>query len=161
MTPEKAAARRPLSFRARGWVDSPVVLAVRAALVVLAAAVIAWMATQLTAVSAQERLNEIAFRATGDPTVEELTEADELVEKAERFNADRTPSLTRNVIYLRSGAVGPALRGFEAITREEPENVAAWTLLARAADRQQDEALAARARARQAELAPPVPAAPR
>ena len=38
----------------------------------------------------------------------------------------------------------------------EPENLEAWALLARAA-RTEDPALAARARARQRELAPPVP----
>jgi hypothetical protein len=137
------------------------VLAVRAVMLVLAAAVIAWSATQLAAVKAQERLTAIAFRPVGDPTPAELRETRSLVETGERLNADRQPSLLRGVIVLRAGDAAAATREFAALTRDEPENLPAWALLARAAGEQGDQALAARARARQTALAPPVPPAPR
>jgi hypothetical protein len=139
----------------------PLVLAVRAVLLVLAVAVIGWTATQLAALNAQERLTEIAFRPVGNPTPDELRAAADLVRTGERLNADRMPSLLRGVIVLRSGDAAGAADQFAAITRDEPENLPAWALLARAAGEKGDEALAERARARQAELAPPVPPAPR
>jgi hypothetical protein len=137
------------------------VLAVRAVLLVLAVAVIAWTATQVAALNAQERLTEIAFRPVGDPTPDELRETQDLVKTGERLNADRMPSLLRGVIVLRARDAAGAAREFAAITRDEPENLPAWALLARAAAENRDEALAERARARQAALAPPVPPAPR
>ena len=56
----------------------------------------------------------------------------------------------------RAGRTREAIAVLRRTVAAEPENLEAWALLARAA-RTEDPALAARARARQRELAPPVP----
>jgi hypothetical protein len=137
------------------------VLAARAVLVVLAAAVIAWMAVQLAAVAANDELVGVAYRPLGDPSPAELRAADAEVRTAERLNADRAPSVVRGATYLRAGRADDAVRVFTEVTRDEPENLPAWAMLVRAARANGDQALAARALARQRELAPPVPGPPR
>ena len=65
----------------------------------------------------------------------------------------------RAAIAIRAEDFPAATRDLQAVVAGEPENLEAWSLLARAAE-QADPGLAARASARARELAPSVPPAP-
>jgi predicted Zn-dependent protease len=131
-------------------------IAVRIALVALALAAGAWLAVQERAAVADEELTDIAFRSQARPTDPQLARLGDLLDRLRRLNPDRRPDLLEAFVLYRTGRDNEALAVLGGAVRDEPENVEAWALLARIAETA-DPALAARARARLRELAPPVP----
>jgi hypothetical protein len=128
----------------------------RVVLVALSVAVIAWCGVRLIGTGAQADLDRIAFGA-GFPSTPERV--DDLVTGASRLTPDPRPRMYRAAIAIRADDLAAATRELRAVVADEPENLEAWSLLARAADGV-DPVLAARAAARARELAPPVPPAP-
>jgi Flp pilus assembly protein TadD len=129
---------------------------IRVLIVVLALLAGGWLAVQERAAHAEGELNAIAFGPGGaldEPTV---ARADDLLRADRRLNPDRRPDLYEAVVLGRAGRTKEAIAVLQRAVAAEPENLEAWALLARAAQTEQP-ALAARARARQRELAPPVP----
>jgi hypothetical protein len=81
-----------------------------------------------------------------------------LLDTAGTLNPDQDVALLRSQAQTRAGRNAAAVRTAQAVTRAEPLNIDAWTVLAFAAQ-PIDPAEARLARARQASLAPPVPPA--
>ena len=103
----------------------------------------------------QERGARAADRLTGAAlTAEAPSEADERL--AKKWNPDTQPSLDFAIAQARAGDVAGAGARIVAVTRSEPRNARAWTLLCAVAKRY-DSDLAAAACARVRDLAPPVP----
>jgi predicted Zn-dependent protease len=130
----------------------------RAALLIAAAAAVAWLANGLHHARLQERAQAIAARDPAKLNPADVRRAVGLFERARRGNPDRTPALQEAGLLARVGRQPEAIALLRELVRAEPENVSAWALLAVAA-KQHDPALAAQARARARELAPPAPAA--
>jgi predicted Zn-dependent protease len=103
-------------------------------------------------------IQRTALSASGTPTPQDIAAARDTLAAAPRWTPDPDPVLNLGVIYARAGQARPAGAQFAAVTRKEPENAQAWSLLAFAADRY-DPDLAATARARARALEPPVPRA--
>jgi Flp pilus assembly protein TadD len=120
-------------------------------IVLIAAALLAgaWLATQVRAARAEDRLTKIAFE-NGDPAdAAALLDADRLL------NPDRRADRFEGVILGRKGDFPGAVTAIRRVTDAEPRNIEAWGLLASAAKRT-DPPLAAEAEATARRLAPPV-----
>jgi Flp pilus assembly protein TadD len=130
----------------------------RIAIVVLSLAAAGFLVVQERAARAGADISRIALSAKGTPTPPEIAKANSELKTATRANPDTDPLINLGVIYARAGQAKPAGAQFAAVTRKEPENAQAWSLLAFAADRY-DSDLAATARARVRALEPPVPRA--
>jgi Flp pilus assembly protein TadD len=122
---------------------------VRVLLIVAALLAGAWLATQVRAARAEDRLTKIAFENQAPADAPSLLAADRLL------NPDTRPDLFDGVILGRRGDFAGAVAAFRRVTRKEPENIEAWGLLASAAKRT-DPRLAAEASAAARRLAPPV-----
>jgi predicted Zn-dependent protease len=131
------------------------VIAVRAGIVVLAVAAIAWLALGIAASHAQDDLAHLVA-VTDHPTAAQVARASDLRRDAERWVPGRRPSLLEATLRLKGGDTAGAARLLTDVVRDEPENGEAWLLLSQAA-RDRDPALAERARARVRALAPEVP----
>jgi hypothetical protein len=83
----------------------------------------------------------------------------QLLDGAGTLNPDRNVGLLRSEAQSRAGRTTAAVRTALAVTRAEPLNIDAWSVLAFAAQ-QADPSLARLARRQQTELAPPEPAPP-
>jgi hypothetical protein len=127
---------------------------IRVALIVLAAAAVAWLAAGIGASHAQDDLGRLVA-TTAEPDHADYARADELRRGAERYVPGRRPSLLEATLRLRGDGAGAA-RLLEDVVADEPENAEAWLLLARA-DADRDPVRAARAMARVRALAPDVP----
>jgi Flp pilus assembly protein TadD len=122
---------------------------VRIVLIVAALLAGAWLATQVRAARAEDRLTTIAFE-NGDPR-----DAPALLDADRLLNPDRRPDLFEGVILGRKGDFPGAVKAIQRVTTAEPQNIEAWGLLASAAKRT-DPRLAAEAAATARRLAPPV-----
>jgi predicted Zn-dependent protease len=131
-------------------------IVLRAALVVLAVAAVAWLVVALQASRAQDELARLVA-ASDPPTAAELDRASRLRRDAERGVPGRRPALLEATLLAAAGDDAAAVRVLEETVEDEPENGEAWLLLARAAEADGDDALAARARERVRALAPEVP----
>jgi len=131
------------------------VIVVRAGIVVLAVAAIAWLAAGLAATRAQDELSRLVA-VTEDPTAARIARAADLRRDAERWAPGRRASLLEATMRLNGGDAEGAVRLLGDVVRDEPENGEGWLLLARAAA-ERDPALADRAMARVRVLAPEVP----
>jgi predicted Zn-dependent protease len=131
-------------------------IAARVALVLLALAAGGWLAVQERAARAEEELTTLAFDTEGRLGAAEVRRIEQLLRVDRRLNPDRRPDLVEAFLLLRRGRQAEAVALLRRTVRAEPESVEAWALLARAAARV-DPRLAAAARARLRELAPPVP----
>jgi hypothetical protein len=131
-------------------------MAVRALIVLLALAAGGWLGVQERAAHAEQELEAIAFDPGRTLETGAVARAEDLLRADRRLNPDRRPDLYEAVVLGRAGRTPEAIAVLRRTVAAEPENLEAWALLARAA-RTEDPALAARARARQRELAPPVP----
>ena len=129
---------------------------IRALIVVLALLAGGWLAVQERAAQAEGDLEAIAFRPGGALTPGTVAHAEDLLRTDRRLNPDRRPDLYEAVVLGRAGRTREGIALLRRAVAAEPENLEAWALLARAA-RTEEPALAARARARQRERAPPVP----
>jgi hypothetical protein len=130
----------------------------RVVVIVLALAAAGFLAVQERGARAAAAIQRVALSGTSDPTPQQVATAREQVMAATRWNPDTEPLANLGVIEARAGdfrAGGATLR---SVTRKEPENGQAWSLLAFAAKRYDSE-LEATARARVRELMPPVPRA--
>lgn len=131
-------------------------IAVRAAIVVLAVAAIAWLAIALQASRAQDELARLVA-APDPPAAADLARARELRADAERGVPGERPSLLEATLLVQAEDAARAADVLRHTVAAEPENGEAWLLLSRAADATGDDALAARARERVRALAPEVP----
>jgi Flp pilus assembly protein TadD len=111
---------------------------------------------------ALERGARAADRVTGvalvTPDAARLRQAQALVRTARHVSPDTQPTLDLGIAQARAGDRRAAGASFAAVTRQEPRNARAWTLLCLIA-RRYDSDLAATACARERALAPPVPPA--
>ena len=121
----------------------------RIVLIVAALLAGAWLATQVRAARAEDRLTSIAFENGDAADAPALLDADRLL------NPDRRPDLFEGVILGRQGDFRGAVGAIQRVTAAEPQNIEAWGLLASAAKRT-DPRLAAEAAATARRLSPPV-----
>jgi len=129
---------------------------VRVLLVLLALLAGGWLVVQERAARAENELEAIAFDPGGALAPATVARTEDLLRADRRLNPDRRPDLYEAVVLGRAGRTREAIAVLRRTVAAEPENLEAWALLAGAA-KTEDPALAARARARQRELAPPVP----
>ena len=125
---------------------------VRGAIVLIAAAAIAWLAAGLSASRAQDDLAHLVA-TTAEPDRADYERAAELRRRAERRSPGRRPTLLEATLHMKGDDRAGAARLLEDIVAEEPENAEAWLLLSQASDEREAEA-----RARVRALAPDVPA---
>jgi predicted Zn-dependent protease len=121
----------------------------------LALLVAGWLGLQAIGAHAEQELIRLSLVGDGRLTAAQRDRAETLAARADRLNPDTRPEQLRGIVALRNGDPRGAAAIFEGVARGEPENPEAWLLLARAADAY-DPALAARARSRFRELAPPL-----
>jgi predicted Zn-dependent protease len=128
---------------------------IRAAIVLLALAAVAWLGAGIAASRAQDDLARlVATTALPDDT--DLADAADLRRKAERWAPGRRPSLLEATLRLKAEDRDGAAELLEDVVADEPENAEAWLLLAQASeDRDPERATEARERVRA--LAPDVP----
>ena len=126
----------------------------RIAVAVAALVVAGWLGVEALGARADTELTRIVL-SPHDLTPAQQARARTLVARTARLNPDSRPDELRGILRLRAGDARGAGAAFAAIVREEPDNLGAWALLARAAGGY-DPALAAAARARVRALAPPV-----
>jgi predicted Zn-dependent protease len=130
-------------------------IAIRAAIVVLAVAAIAWLGAGIAASRAQDDLGRLVA-TTAQATRADFERAAELREKAERWAPGRRPSLLEATLRMKGDDRAGAARLLEDIVADEPENAEAWLLLAQASE-EGDPERAERAMERVRALAPDVP----
>jgi hypothetical protein len=124
----------------------------RAALVLLAAAAIAWLSLALVASRAADDLERVVVGGGAPPA-----ELADLRARAERLVPDRRPTLVEATGLAQAGRRALAARRLRDLLAAEPENAEAWLLLSRTTP---DPAEAERASARVRALAPPAPPPP-
>jgi Flp pilus assembly protein TadD len=122
----------------------------RVALLVVAVAALGWLAVSIGSSAAQDELIRLGFRIGPPPDRERVQE---LADRARVLSPDRRADLAEGVALQRAGDRAGAVRAFRRAARAEPESIEAWALLERVAEPE----LAAEARRRVRELAPPVP----
>jgi hypothetical protein len=127
-------------------------------LAVGAAALCAWFVLG-TVQAHDENVATALIDNTGTPSPALTHRILSLLDTAGTLNPDRDIALLRSQAQTRAGRDAAAVRTARAVTRAEPLNIDAWTVLAFAAQ-PIDPAQARLARAHQASLAPPVPSAP-
>ena len=132
------------------------VMAARGLIALVAVAIAVWLGVQAVGASGDAEVTRITL-AEKTPSAAQQRHAARLIDRMERWNPDKRPQQLRGLLAYRAGDARRAGAIFLQIARDEPENLQAWALLSRAADRY-DPSLAARARARMRELAPPVAA---
>jgi hypothetical protein len=125
---------------------------VLAALIALLVA--GWLGVQAIGAHGDEEVTRITL-SERTPSAAQLRRAERLIERMERLNPDTRPRQLRGLVAHRAGDARRATAIFRSIVRDEPENLQAWAQLARAAE-DYDPSLAATARDRARELAPPV-----
>lgn len=128
----------------------------RIAVLAVAVVSVAWLADQLAASGAQDRLAGLVVRAR-HPGPADYARADALAVRARARSFDQRSLLFLANLHLKGGDAAGAQRMSEQAVRAEPRNGEAWLLLATAA-RDRDPATERRALQRVRELAPPVPA---
>ena len=127
---------------------------VRGLVALVAVAIAAWLGVQAVGAHGDAEVTRITLSERA-PGADQRRRAELLIERMERLNPDTRPRQLRGLVAYRAGDMARATAIFERIARDEPENLQAWALLSRAAERY-DPSLAATARARMRELAPPV-----
>jgi hypothetical protein len=132
-------------------------MVVRALICVLSLAAAAFLVVEERGARAAADIQRSAL-ASGVPKPGQVAAARARLGDAERWNPDTDPRVDVGVLEVRAKHWRAAGAEFAAVTRREPENAQAWALLSFAAARY-DSGLAARARARERALEPPVPRA--
>jgi hypothetical protein len=126
---------------------------VRAAIVLVAIAAVAWLSAGIAASRAQEDLAHMVA-TTGEPDRGDRARASDLRRTGERRVPGRRPSLLEATLIVRVDRAAAAAL-LEDVVADEPENAEAWLLLAQATEgTQRAEQAMERVRA----LAPDVPA---
>jgi hypothetical protein len=107
---------------------------IRAALVVLAVLVGAWLALGLRAVELEEDGNATLERARAGPVpIEEVRRARRDLQRARRFSSDLAPLVDEGNLLAAVGRAEEAARIAARATTEEPENLEGWLLAYRVA----------------------------
>jgi hypothetical protein len=132
--------------------------ALRLALVAFAVAAVGWLALGEVQTRDLDHATDLTARA-GTPSAALTQQILGLLDTAGTLNPDRNVALLRSQAQTRAGRSGAAVRTALVVARAEPRNIDAWVVLGFAAGNV-DPKLAARARAKERELAPPVRAAP-
>jgi hypothetical protein len=127
----------------------------RLLLAAVACAAIVPLAIWLSATLDQERAEPL-LELRGPDYSERLDRAERLLRRAARHTPSAEPELKLARALVFGSQDRRAAAVLEPVTRREPENYDAWTLLAIALERS-DPAASRRARARARELSPPVP----
>ncbi len=130
----------------------------RAVLIVLSLAAAGFLAVQERGARAAAAIERTALAPTGTPAPPQVEAARARLKTAQRWNPDTDPAVNLGVLEVRARQFRTAAATFATVTRREPENAQAWSLLSFAAAGY-DSGLAATARARARALEPPVPAA--
>jgi len=125
----------------------------RVLVAVVAIALAGFLAVQERGARAADRLTGAAL---SEPDPARLAQAARDERTARQWNPDTQPALDLAIVEARAGRFPQAGARIVAVTREEPRNARAWTLLCTVAKRY-DSDLAATACARVRDLAPPVP----
>lgn len=127
----------------------------RLALVVVAAVAIAWLILGLRVVHLERAgvAEGLASRGS-DPT--SLARARDLLHAADRLTPDRRPELLELQLLIFADRPREALAVGQHLTREEPDNVAAWGLVLGLARRMHLPRLEAESRGQLRSLSPPV-----
>jgi plasmid stability protein len=133
-----------------------VTLAVRIALVAVAAACALWFAAELRPV--RDRQAALAIVAQPRLTPAQLDRAEALLTRAAAHTRSTEPDLRLAQLLAFEHQPERAMRIAQGIVEREPRNFDAWLLLSQTA-RPVDPALAARAAQRYRQLSPPVPEA--
>ena len=124
----------------------------RAALAAVAVVVFAWLAGGLH--RARLESHGLRIAESGSLTAADVRRSADLLERAARHSSDTGPLEREAQLLLFARRPAPAAAVLERIVRREPENAAAWQLLARA-DELRDPLRARAARRRLAQLSPP------
>src|SRR3954447_2447906 len=130
-------------------------MAARVAVLVVSLVVAGYLIALEHGARAADRVTGIALVK---PDAARLKQAEALVRTARHVSPDMQPTLDLGIAQARAGRLRAAGATFAGVTREEPRNARAWTLLCRP-PRRYDSGLAATACARARALAPPVPPA--
>lgn len=130
-------------------------MAVRALVCVLALAAAAYCVLLEHGARDADRVTGLALV---QPTQAQLHTGEALVRTARRWSPDTDPQLNLGLAYARAGRFRAAAARIAQVTREEPRNARAWTVLC-LVQRRYDSGSAATACARARALAPPVPPA--
>jgi predicted Zn-dependent protease len=128
----------------------------RVVIVAVAVLAIAWLGVNLRGYDRFEDGQRLALAPNAtDATAKQ---AERLLQDARFLNPDTRPTIAKGALLVARGGArakeGMAL--LEEAVREEPDNVVAWSVLA-SATRRLDPQRSRQARARAAELSPPVP----
>ena len=102
----------------------------RAALLVLAAAAVAWLAFAYRDARLEARGADIALNPLSRLTPGDVHEAVDLFERSRAANPDTRPLIFEAGLLARTGDLGRARRLLEDVVRREPENHDGWALLA-------------------------------
>ena len=124
-------------------------MVVRIALLIVAVAVTGWLAVSIGSVRAQDEVLALGVRIGSRPDGAHVRD---LADRARLLNPDQRVELSEALALARAGDRAGALRAVQRAARAEPENIEAWALMQRYAGGE----LAAQARRRVRELAPPV-----
>jgi hypothetical protein len=130
-------------------------MAVRVALCLVSLAVAGCLAALEHGARAADRVTGLALIR---PKAAQLREGEALVRTARRWSPDTDPQLNLALAYARAGRLRASAARARAVTRAEPRNARAWTVLCLVESRY-DSGSAATACARERALAPPVPPA--
>jgi hypothetical protein len=118
----------------------------RCALVLIALAVVAWLALSIRALDLDAQGRAIVDRVrSGKISAAELERGRAAFQGARRFNADRTPLIHEAFLLMIVGRRREALALTEHIVADEPDNRDGWTFVYLAAQAAGDRATEARA----------------
>ena len=127
----------------------------RATLVVLAAAAIAYYALGIRSLQLED--DAVKLATSFDLTAADAERAEDLLDRAGRYDPREDNEIRKAELRIFSGEPERALELLDGVVKREPENVVAWILIVRAADLAREPGVAERARARVAELNPQAP----
>lgn len=126
----------------------------RVLVAVVAVAALAWLALNLRDLNRFEDGERLALAP--NTTRSQVDEAARLLEDSRFLNPDTRPMITEGAMLVARGDAREGRALLEKAVHREPDNVVAWAVLA-AATRRLDPERSRQARARAAELSPPVP----
>jgi predicted Zn-dependent protease len=131
-------------------------MAPRVVVLIATAVVVVWLAAGLRAARLAVDGRAVAMAPAGPLAPGRVDEALDRLRRAADTTPDKDPDADRARLLDRLGREAEAIAILRGLTRAQPENAAYWAALGAAASTRRPR-LAAEARARLRELAPPVP----
>jgi hypothetical protein len=102
---------------------------IRAALIVFAALVVAWLAVGMRAVWLQDQAEAVIDRARAGPVPEaEVERAQDRLRKAAELSPDQGPLIEEGHLLEATGHSSEAVLLAHMAARDEPDNLQAWVL---------------------------------